>query len=214
MGILGIILLAVSLSLDALGVGISYGLRKIRIPLAAKLIICFISMFFAQLALLIGETISKFLPKEATSAIGSGMLLILGIFIIFQAFSKKEEKPKSIEQKVCLFSLKPLGITIKIVKDPVLCNFDKLGHITAVEALYLGTALSIDSFGAGIGSAVTGLNSIFIPISVGIFQILFLCGGHLVGSKVSAFKGLNPRIFVVTSGILIITLSIFRFFFS
>ena len=43
MSIIGILLLGISLSIDALGIGISYGLRGIQLPWAAKMITTAIS---------------------------------------------------------------------------------------------------------------------------------------------------------------------------
>ena len=205
---LGIGLLAVSLSIDALGIGLSYGLRKIKIPILAKLIICFISMAFTETAILIGNIIKNFLPNIISKGIGSLMLLVLGIFIIVQAFIKKEKPPK---QKSSSFSFKFLGVTVNIIRNPSSCDFDKSCDIDALEAIYLGTALSIDSFGAGVSSAVTGLNSILIPLTVGLFQILFLYFGNILGKKVSSFKKLDSKVFVVLSGALMIILAAIRF---
>lgn len=205
---LGIGLLAISLSIDALGIGLSYGLRKIKIPILAKLIICFISMVFTEIAILIGDVIKNFLPDIISKGIGSLMLLVLGIFIIVQAFIKKEKPPK---QKSSSFSFKFLGVTVNIIRNPSSCDFDKSCDIDALEAIYLGTALSIDSFGAGVSSAVTGLNSILIPLTVGLFQILFLYFGNILGKKVSSFKKLDSKVFVVLSGALMIILAAIRF---
>ena len=54
---LALILLSVSLSMDSLGIGISYGIRKIKVPWSAKLIICVISVIFTAIAVTIGNII-------------------------------------------------------------------------------------------------------------------------------------------------------------
>ena len=81
------------------------------------------------------------------------MLLILGLVIIVQGFRKRKEENS--------FS----------------CDFDRSKAIETAEALYLGAALSVDSFGAGVSSAVSGMNSILVPILAGLMQMLFLWGG-------------------------------------
>lgn len=214
MSILGIILLSVSLSIDALGIGVSYGLRKIRISICPKIIICSISILFTAIAILIGNVLVTFIPYNISKIIGCVMLLILGAFIIFQALFKNEETKKPKQQKVFSFGLKTFGITIKIIRDPVSCDFDKSMHIDTFEAIYLGTALSIDSFGAGICSSITGMNSFFIPIAVGLCQLLFLCIGNFFGSKLACLKNIDSKIFIVCSGIIMISLAFVRYFFS
>mgnify|MGYP004510514685 CR=1 FL=1 len=214
MGAFGIILLAVSLSIDALGIGVSYGLRSIKIPLSAKLIVSIVSILFTGCAVLIGNVILMWLPKTAAQLIGCLMLFILGVFIILQALFSKKKQKKEKPKKDTIFSapLKPFGITIQVIRNPVSCDFDHSAHIDAFEAIYLGAALSIDSFGAGISSAVSGLNSLFIPIVAGLCQLLFLCAGNMIGQRISSFQKIDSKIFVVCSGILLIILALIRFF--
>lgn len=208
------LIFAVALSIDALGIGLSYGIRKIRISILAKTIICGISVLFTELALLIGGAALYMLPATVSKFIGSGMLFLLGLFIIFEAIFKKEKnEERCSKEKISSFSLKHIGITVKIIKDPMLCDFDKSASIDPLEAIYLGVALSIDSFGVGIGSAATGIDSIFIPIFVGAFQILFLCVGGFLGKKVSKSSKIDSKVFVLISGILIVALAIVRAFF-
>ena len=214
MNIFTVLIFAVALSIDALGIGLSYGIRKIKISVLAKAIICGISVLFTEVALLIGSAALYMLPAEVSRFIGSGMLVLLGLFIIFEAIFKKEKnEERCSKEKISSFSLKHIGITIKIIKDPVLCDFNKSANIDPLEAVYLGVALSIDSFGVGIGSAATGVNSIFIPIFVGAFQILFLCIGCFLGKKIYKNSRMDSKVFVLISGVLIIALAIVRAFF-
>ena len=150
---LALILLSVSLSMDSLGIGISYGIRKIKVPWSAKLIICVISVIFTAIAVTLGNIILIVVPQKAAEIIGSLMLAFLGLFIILSALLPKREKKTKSSRSIVL---KPLGITIKIIKNPVSCDFDKSKHIDIIEAIYLGTALSIDSFAAGVSSVVSG----------------------------------------------------------
>ena len=214
MNMLGIILLSVSLSIDALGIGVSYGLRKIRISIMPNLIICGISILFTALAIIIGDFLLTFVPFNISKVMGCGMLFLLGAFIIFQALLKKDSEKKRKKQKVYSLGFKTLSITIKIIRNPQYCDFDKSMHIDAFEAVYLGTALSIDSFGAGICSSITGMNSFFIPIAVGLCQLLFLCIGNTFGTKLSCLKNMDSKVFIVISGLIMIALSILRYFFS
>ena len=46
---------------------------------------------------------------------------------------------------------------IQILRKPTVADFDKSGTISAGEAL-LGIALSVDSFGAGIGASLLGMH--------------------------------------------------------
>ena len=52
------------------------------------------------------------------------------------------------------WEIRSLGVVIHILKKPTRADFDRSGIITGLEALFLGVALSLDAFGAGIGAAM------------------------------------------------------------
>lgn len=58
------LLLAVSLSMDALGIGVSYGLRGIKTSLGAKIVICLVSVMFTAAALFSGISCFCLYPKR------------------------------------------------------------------------------------------------------------------------------------------------------
>ncbi|MDQ5983998.1 MAG: putative sporulation protein YtaF [Eubacteriales bacterium SKADARSKE-1] len=213
MGFLGIILLSISLSMDALGIGISYSIRKIKIPFLAKIIVSVISVIFTAAAIFLGSMILLVVDPTVAKFIGCVMLILLGAFTIYQGFKNDDNKKKNPKVKrVWHFAINFLGLTVKIIKKPIDFDFDKSKHIDLIEAIYLGVALSIDSIAAGTSLAVSGLNSLFIPISVGISQFVFLSLGNIIGKKISSIKFIDPRIFVFISGAILIVLSIVRLF--
>ena len=207
----GIVIFAVSLSMDALGIGVSYGLRRVRVPWRAKLIICAVSMIFTEVAALAGTLLLSLFPEKLAKFIGCAMLAVLGIFFLLQAILPKTPKKNSPEKTLFSLALKPFGITVQIIRDPIVCDLDNSSHIDAKEALYLGTALSIDSFGAGVSSAATGLNSLHLPLAAGVCQLVFLCAGDYLGKKITRLKNIDSKVFVAISGVLLILLAGVRF---
>lgn len=219
MWILSGILLAISLSMDALGIGVSYGLRGKEVPLLPKVIISLISLAFTAAAIGIGNIIVLFLPDQLAKLIGPGMLGVLGVAIIIQALSKKEgeEEPEVQipQKKTWKIALKPLGLTIKIIRNEIYGNGSKADAAAIMgirESLYMGVALSIDSFGAGISSAVSGINNFFVPVMVGLCQFIFLSLGIFCGQKLTSIKKADPKIFMLLSGAILVVLAIIRYF--
>lgn len=212
MMILGVILLAVSLSMDSFGIGISYGIRSIKISVKAKIIMCFISIVFTSISMLLGNILTNIIPYNLSKFIGAGMLILFGLFIIFESFYKKikvkndNDRPKGLLKNLFNF----LGISIKIIRNPICGDIDKSSDIDCREAIYLGVALSIDAFGAGIGYAVSGFNSMFIPVVTAVFQYVFLSCGWFFGKRLRIFNNVDSQIFVVISGALLIVLSVVR----
>ena len=212
--IFSILLIAISLSLDAFGAGITYGMRKIRIPLVSKLIICFMSVLYSGLALIAGKAAHGFLPPAVASIAGAVILASMGVYIIMQSFLKKEEsmKEKSSLKKGKLFeiALKSLGITIQVIRNPDNGDIDSSGIIDTREALLLGFALSVDAIGVGIGSALAGISSLLIPLAAGVFQMLLLHAGTCLGKRFGESSGLNKKMLSVVPGILLITMALIR----
>ena len=225
MSIIGILLLGISLSIDALGIGISYGLRGIQLPWAAKMITTAISAAVMALSIFTGGLISSFLPENLTKLLGPVMLAALGLFIILQAMLRGRRPTKKgtgtvddcqngsqKEKTVFHLMIRSLGVTIQIICNPPSCDFDNSKSVDAMEALYLGFALSIDSFGVGISSAVSGMNTMAIPLAAALFQLSFLSLGRRLGGKIAFFSKLDSSIWVVCSGALLLLISILRIF--
>jgi putative sporulation protein YtaF len=211
-----ITILAISLSLDAFGVGVAYGIRKIKIPFIPKLLICFFSILYSGLSLILGKSLSAVLPIYISKFIGVGILALMGLYIIIQNIKKSESGSNSLEnyteREKTLFkvAIKSLGITIQVIKNPDKGDIDRSGSIDIKESILLGFALSVDAIGVGIGSALAGFHSMAIPISVGLFQLAFLYIGTFLGEKFSLMGKLNKKVISLLPGILLISLAILK----
>ncbi len=207
--------LAISVSIDSLGIGITYGLRNTKITKLAKIILFIISVLFTAFSLCIGNTINNIFPKIVTTFIGSIFLFFMGLFVIYQSLKNKDDFKKDYnvkdEQKVYKFFIDFLGITIQIIRNPISSDLDGSKNIDWKEALYLGIALSIDSICIGICSSAIGYSSLIFPILVAIFQLSFLSGGRFLGEKISSVSKLPENIWNVLSGVLLICIGISRF---
>ena len=207
------LLLAISVSIDSLGIGITYGLRNTKIPFVSKIILFTISVIITGISLLIGNIIVQFLPINIAVLIGSVLLVLMGIFIIYQAFNLNENKVYKKEKKVYQFFINFLGITIQIIRNPISSDLDKSKIIDYKEALYLGFALSIDSVCIGITSSIIGLSSFVFPFIIAIFQIAFLTFGKFLGEKLHNINNLPDNIWNIIAGIILIIIGICKFFF-
>jgi putative sporulation protein YtaF len=209
--IISIIILTISLSLDALGVGLVYGLKKVKIPLISKLVICLFSIIYAAIALIIGRALSGILAPFFAKLLGITILVLMGIWIILQALFK-DAAGNSTEKTLWKVAIKSLGITIQVIRNPMEFDIDKSGAIDAPESLLLGLALSVDAIGVGVGSALTGFYSPLIPLAIGLFQMFFLYTGTYLGEKVTLFDKINKKALSLLPGILLIVLALIRIY--
>lgn len=208
----GILMFATSLSMDALGIGLSYGVRKIKIPVLAKCIISLLSAAFMGAFLFVGTKMAEYLPEGASTAMGIGILIFMGVWIIIQGMRQDKEKIKPVQQEektILNILIKSLGISIRIMREPELGDMNQSNIIEPSEAFYIGIALSADSVGAGIAGAALGLNHLTLVLAVACGQFLFLSLGSVAGGKLSNYST-NSKVWVFLSGGLLIVLGIIR----
>lgn len=211
MGFFEILLFSMALSTDAFGIGVSCELRNIKAPVTARILICIISVFVTGIAVFMGSVLSGIIPLWLGKLVGALMLFALGGYVIFGALSEKEAKPK--KQNILNLVVKPLGITIRIMRNPVECDMDHSSTIDMAEACYIGFAISVDSFAAGLGAGVSGASGMLVPIMCGICQMIFLCGGIGIGRKLHGMKNVKQKYFSVVSGIMLIVIAALRILF-
>ncbi|MBB6732662.1 sporulation membrane protein YtaF [Cohnella zeiphila] len=218
-----LILLSMAVSLDGFGVGISYGLRKIRIPLLSAAIISLCSGTVILVSMMVGQVLAKWLSPKGASSVGAYLLIGIGIWALIQFFRNREKedqaeagasrRPKPAmrpAQKQALFTLeiRRAGIIIQILRTPSVADVDRSGIITAGEALLLGIALSLDAFGAGIGAALVGFPPILTAVLIACASGMFLWLGMRVGFVVAGLRWVHRL--SVLPGIILILMGIMR----
>lgn len=193
--LLNSLLLAISSSIDSLGIGITYGIKNTRINIYAKFILFLVAFTISSLSIYFGNFLKYFLPNFIVDCLGSIIIILMGIFICFQALqnpikSSKTYKNPALDNKEQIYSffIKCLGITIKIIKNPISSDLDNSNSIDSKEALFLGFALSLDSFCIGIGFSMINTFSFLFPVFISCFQLFFLCFRKLLWKKTSLFQ--------------------------
>lgn len=211
--LLNAIILAISASIDSFGVGITYGIKKTKISIAAIIVLLILSIFFTSVSITFGNILSSYISPSVSSIIGVSILILIGIFILYGAIFKKEKNSKSkSKHKEYSFFIKFLGITVNIIKDPINSDFDNSNKIDIKEAIFLGIAMSLDSISIGFGCSTIGINSFLFPLLTSFFQILFLCAGKLLGKKISSISSIPQNIWNIISGVILICMGIVKFF--
>ncbi|GHH97264.1 sporulation membrane protein YtaF [Neobacillus kokaensis] len=204
-----LLILAFALSLDSFSVGLTYGLRKMVMPLKSVIIIATCSALSLLIAISIGHGLEKVLSPRVTASLGGFILIVLGAWVLYQFFRPEKEKEVLKQEKTIVnFEIRSLGLAINILKKPMSADFDQSGTITGIEALMLGLALSLDSFGAGIGAAMLGFSPIYLAGSVAVMSSLFVLMGIKSGSLLYRFEWVQRLTFL--PGILLIVIGIWK----
>lgn len=189
-------LMAVALSLDGFGVGLAYGLRRIRIPMSSLIVIALCTVFAMGISMLFGSWVTLWLRFIPARLLGATILLTLGVFQLARAIGnrKREIFPQAVPamavvvqkpglEPVFRFQLSFLGLVIQVLKTPDIADVDGSGGISLRESFLLGSALSMDAFASGIGAAMAGMTLSVIGL-VALTQIMMLRLGQQMAGKI------------------------------
>lgn len=214
-------ILALSSSIDSLGIGLTYGIKNTKISSMGKIVLFVISFSISVLSIWFGNIVRNIFSDFTTKLIGNMILIGMGVFVCFQAIRKDKIKsaPELLlsepiyenDEKIYSFFIDFLGITIKIIKNPTSSDLDSSHSIDGKEALFLGFALSLDCFCIGVGGSIIGVSSFLFPLFISIFQLVFLSMGNTLGKKLHSLSNLPDNIWSVISGVLLILIGLIRF---
>ncbi|MDY0393292.1 sporulation membrane protein YtaF [Virgibacillus halophilus] len=203
----GLIFLVIAVSIDGFGVGVTYGMRTIRVPFAGLLIIMCCSGFVVLVSMTIGDRLSNIISPDMTKILGGSILICLGLFSlvnVIRSYLSRQQTNIETKSKSGLTGVK------KVLATPDQADLDHSGIISSGEALLLGTALSMDAFGAGIGAAIVGYSPVVTPALIACMSGIFLFSGIKLGTLLAQNKKMQHMSFIPP--ILLISLGIFNLF--
>ena len=152
------ILLALSASIDALGLGITYGIKKTKMSKSGNLIIFTTLFCLSGLSVFIGHYISTLFSPVVSAILGASLLILLGIYNIFK------------------------------IPNNTSTNFDADGsnYIDAKEAFILGLAVAVDASCVSLGSGMIGIAGLILPLLMAVFHTFFVNCGNIVATNITS----------------------------
>lgn len=201
------ILLVLVLSLDAFMASIAYGTNKIKMPFKSILIIDMVCAIFLALSIFFGIQIRKILPESIALILGATILILLGIYYLFESIFKSYLENKLKENEKVKIKLFDIWFVIDVYVDETKADFNLSKNLDSKEALYLATALSLDSLAVGFGSSLGNINYlqvIGLSLVIGMFSIW---SGLFIGKKIVEKTKINLS---WLSGIMLIILGLLK----
>jgi putative sporulation protein YtaF len=176
-------LIALSCNLDNVGVGISYGTRRIRLPLITNLYIALLTAFGTWVAMVAGQQVFRFFSPESGALLGGGILVAMGVWVMVQEAKKARQPDEAAE------IADPAGgeeeswwqHLLAILGEPVQADYDKSGHIDLKEGTILGLALLLNNLPNGVAAAMIKLPVLVTVLAVGILSVLTFWVGIAIG---------------------------------
>ncbi|WP_337588888.1 MULTISPECIES: manganese efflux pump [Priestia] len=152
---------ALSSSIDNFGVGISYGVRKVRIKWLSNLLIAAICFLFSMLGITFGKWISTILPGVFDVIVAVVLLTLIGIRIILLVGSQRNNGIHELDSRGQV----------------------KVRSIGWIESSVLGVALSANALTNGLGAGLLGLSPLAISLTSAFGSFLTVWLGVMVGQK-------------------------------
>lgn len=166
MSLISSVLFAVSASLDAFIVGISYGIRNIHIPFLQNLLVSLITLIGTVLSVGFGGTLAPLLPARTAEFIGSALLILIGTFYLVKFILH-----------LILKYLFPAAKTKKEQSRPPAALTNPHGLVG------MGLALSANNVGIGISASIAGLPLFSSALLTFLFSVTLLFAGNRLGKS-------------------------------
>ncbi|WP_158291405.1 sporulation membrane protein YtaF [Desulfosporosinus sp. Sb-LF] len=207
MHIVSALFLGLAANLDNLGVGISYGVKKIRVPFLSNFFIALLSGVVVAISVLTGHLLSRYIA--VAGEIGALIIVAIGFWVIAHKTSTSDCLPAAIPvMKTYSVPIKALNCVVQITKEPSVADFDANGFISTKEAMVLGLTLSFNCIATGVGAGLTGMDPLSSGISVFIFSMISISVGYLIGWKTASDR--FEQFAQVISGVVLIIIGIYE----
>jgi len=165
---ISIILIGIAANLDNLGIGLAYGVKRVKIPALSNAVIALMSMIVTFVAVTAGGTIVEYISPHIANLLGSLLLCTIGLWtLVSNRFSQQG-----------------------IAEQPELFDEDKNYIISFREAITLGFILSANCLAGGIAIGAHGISVIWTVISIGTFSFITVgIGSHFGNLLTKTFIG-------------------------
>lgn len=216
-GWLSLLLVSLAISMDSVSVGLTYGLRNMRMPFLSLVVVSGCSFIVVYSVMMLGASLTYWLTPEVGKRIGAAVLIGMGLFTLWRLVSPRaaaEEdsfRAVSVEKQAeaewtVLSQFRVFGVMIQILRDPARADTDRSGHIMGWEAVMLGLALSLDAFGAGISLTFLGYSPLVVALCIAVMSALLLQIGLTLGRRAGQSKWISrltwlPPILLICIGV-------------
>jgi putative sporulation protein YtaF len=180
---LQVLLLVVSLTLDSFVASFAYGTNKIKIPFLSGLVVSSISSVMLGVALILGNLLKSFIPKNLTVGICFAILFILGVGRLLEYSIKKWLSTKASGQHNISFKCWDIHFILDVYMDSTKADSDHSKSLSPKEAISLAIALSLDGIAAGFGAGLTDIQWLPIVLTSFLIGLGAILGGAVIGKK-------------------------------
>lgn len=224
------LILCFSSNIDNFAVAVAYGVKDLRIGRLSNLLIALVSALGTLLSLSVGEVIGRYLSDQVANFLGSGVLIAIGIWGIWDTMERERKRNLSKLRQTRSRSLVAAGIdstefvqsqTIEsasieglsyesFLEHPEKADLDQSGYIDVREAIAIAFGLTINNLGTGVGAGISDFNVSFTTGLTFVFSLMAVSGGYYLGDRFTTrITGISAG---MISGLMVIGLGIYEYF--
>lgn len=217
-------------NIDNFAVAVAYGVKKLRIGRLSNLLIALVSALGTLLSLSVGEVIGRYLSDQVANFLGSGVLIAIGIWGIWDTMERERKRQIAKTRQTRSRSLVAAGMDStqfiqsqpvespemdslsyeSFLENPEKADTDHSGYIDVREAIAIAFGLTINNLGTGVGAGISDFN---VPFATGLtfaFSVMAVSGGYYLGDRFTTrITGISAG---VVSGLMVIALGIYEYF--
>jgi len=186
--------IAIASNLDNAGVGIAYGVRKIQISWMANVLIAVISGIATYISGAVGREATRYIPTGVAVWTGAIVIVMVGIWVLTEPWRNRR---KQLAQK---------NVMSRILRDPVVADFDKSESIGIAEACVLGVALAMNALAGGFDAGIEHIGIEWTAFLVAILSYVLLGVAAFLGRKYAAESFGNKATYI--AGLILIAIGI------
>lgn len=197
-GILVVCAIAVASNLDNAGVGIAYGVRGVQISFIANALIALISGLTTWIAGAAGQVIVRYVSEHIATGIGGSVMILVGLWVLTDPMRTR------LRQRV-----RTKGVLSRILRDPLVADFDKSQTISLSEASILGIALALNALAGGFDAGMAHIDIVITALGVAVFSFVLLGISAYLGRRFAA-QWLGDKATII-AGLLLVVIGLYQF---
>jgi putative sporulation protein YtaF len=178
---LAILGIALANNLDNTGVGMAFGMARIRLPSLMNLWIALVTFVITGLAVACGGRIAAFLSLPLAHALGGALLCAIGGWMVLTSLRSQNGEMEEADPGG------PVSLH-RILTDPTSADQNRSHDIDLREATVLGVALSLNNLGGGFSAGLVHLSALWTALFSAVISFLVLWFGGWAGYRLGVTR--------------------------
>jgi len=179
--LLAILVIALANNLDNTGVGIAFGMARIRLSPLMNFWIALVTFVITGLAVACGGRIASFLSLPLAHGLGGALLCAIGGWMVLSSLRSQNGQVEDADPDG------PVSLR-QLLADPTSADQNRSRDIDLREATVLAVALSLNNVGGGFSAGLVHLSAMWTALFSAVISFLVLWFGGWAGYQLGVTR--------------------------